>query len=183
MYPQTWASAQTGWAKLAPRQRPPDLSANKMGAFKERCFPVTMLRLRLASGNLNTPRRAFRRRHEGECSLTQRRWLLRSSLTRDHQRAEGCCAAFPKLTANGQPLDLTFTLDEAGLRDGDVVDAVVQLPKLASTSGVSAWRHEAVAWGLPNDGGDSSQAQEQLRDVQHIQAMVILLPFLNLGLL
>ena len=38
-----------------------------------------------------------------------------------------------KLTANGRQLDLKTTLSEAGLRDGDVVAAVVQLGKLAST--------------------------------------------------
>ena len=38
-----------------------------------------------------------------------------------------------KLTAKGQLLDLTATLSEAGLQDGDVVAAVVQLGKLAAT--------------------------------------------------
>ena len=41
-----------------------------------------------------------------------------------------------------------------------------------------------VAWGHPQFGADSSDVQEQLRNVRHIQATaVLLLPFLNLGLL
>ena len=38
-----------------------------------------------------------------------------------------------KLIAEGRQLDLTATLSEAGLRDGDVVTEVVQLGKLAAT--------------------------------------------------
>ena len=44
-----------------------------------------------------------------------------------------------KLTAKGRQLDLTATLGEAGLRDGDVVAAVVQLGQLAATSTAFAW--------------------------------------------
>ena len=40
---------------------------------------------------------------------------------------------FLKLFAKGQPLDLTATLSQAGLRDGDVVDAVVQPVQAATT--------------------------------------------------
>ena len=78
-----------------------------------------------------------------------------------------------KLIAKGQQLDLTGTLSEAGLRDGDVVDVVVNLGKLASTRKAFAWHGqggEVVAWGDPEYGGDSSQVQEQVRKVQHIQA-------------
>ena len=42
-----------------------------------------------------------------------------------------------KLTAKGQQLDLTVTLSEAGLRDGDMVTAVAQLGKVAATG--QAW--------------------------------------------
>ena len=76
------------------------------------------------------------------------------------------------LIAKGQQLDLTATLDDAGLRDVDVVDAVVNLGKLAATDYAFAWhghRGEVVTWGDPHSGGDSSQVQEQLRSVQHIQ--------------
>ena len=65
-------------------------------------------------------------------------------------------------------------LHESGLRDGDVVSAVLQLGKLAATRGAFAWHGhggEVVSWGRRSSiGGDSSQVQEQLRSVQHIQA-------------
>ena len=66
---------------------------------------------------------------------------------------------FLKLIAEGRQLDLTT--------------AVVQLGKLAGTSKAFAWHGhggEVVTWGDPRCGGDSSQVQEQLRNVQHIQA-------------
>ena len=114
-----------------------------------------------------------------------------------------------KITAKGRQLDLAATLSQVGLRDGDVVDAVVQLPKLAATWKTFAWHGhggDIVTWGHPRHGGDSSQVQEQLRNVLHIQATayafaailesgavvtwgaskqlaVPLLPFLNPGLL
>ena len=44
-----------------------------------------------------------------------------------------------RLTAKGRQLDLTATLSTAGLRDGDVVTAVVQLGKLAATHHSFAW--------------------------------------------
>ena len=78
-----------------------------------------------------------------------------------------------KLTAKGHQLDLTATLSEAGLREGDVVTAVVQRGKLAATIRAFAWHShggEVVTWGDPGYGGDSSQVQEQLRSIQHIQA-------------
>ena len=83
-----------------------------------------------------------------------------------------------KLIAEGRQLDLTATLREVGLQDGDVVAAVVQLGQLAATGKAFAWHGhggEVVTWGDPEEGGDSSQVQEQLRSVQAA--------FLNLGLL
>ncbi|CAJ1415181.1 unnamed protein product [Effrenium voratum] len=77
--------------------------------------------------------------------------------------AQKCLRRRLKLTAKGLQLDLTATVSEAGLRDGDVVDAVVQLGKLASTSRAFAWHDhggEVVTWGQPDWGGDSSQVQE-----------------------
>ena len=44
-----------------------------------------------------------------------------------------------KLTAKGRPLDLRAALSQAGLRDGDVVTAVVQRGELAATDRTSAW--------------------------------------------
>ncbi|CAJ1342428.1 unnamed protein product, partial [Effrenium voratum] len=78
-----------------------------------------------------------------------------------------------KLIAKGQQLDLTATLSEVGLQDGDVVAAVVQLGQLAATGKAFAWHGhggEVLSWGHPECGGDSSQVQEQLRNVQHVQA-------------
>ena len=76
-----------------------------------------------------------------------------------------------KLTAKGQQLDLTATLNEAGLRDGDLVTAVVQLGKLCAATSKAFALHdhgdEVVTWGDPGYGGDSRQVQEQLRNVQH----------------
>ena len=82
------------------------------------------------------------------------------------------------LAAKGQQLDFTATVSEAGLRDGDVVAAVAQLGKLAATERAFAWHghgSELLTWEDRRFGGDSSQVQEHLT--------VLLLPFLNLGLL
>ena len=78
-----------------------------------------------------------------------------------------------RLTAKGRQLDLTATLSEAELRDGEVVTAVVELGKLAATHQAFALNghgSEVVTWGRAEWGGDSSQVQEQLKNVQHIQA-------------
>ena len=94
-----------------------------------------------------------------------------------------------RLTAKGRQLDLTATLSEAELRDGEVVTAAVELGKLAATHQVQSGaetaarcksRHTSncpctlesgavVTWGDPEFGGDSSQVHEQLRNVQCIQ--------------
>ena len=101
--------------------------------------------------------------------------LHRSLSGNARQQADGCStAAFQrrlKLTAKGRQLDFRATLSEAGLRDGDVVDAIVQLGKLAGTwqaFAVHGRGGEVVSWG--KHVGDSSQVQEQLRNVQHIQS-------------
>ncbi|CAJ1412896.1 unnamed protein product [Effrenium voratum] len=77
-----------------------------------------------------------------------------------------------KLTAKGRQLELTATLGEAGLQDGDVVAAVVQLGKVTTTDKAFALHghgEAVVTWGHPDYGGDSSQVREQLKNVQHIQ--------------
>ena len=66
-----------------------------------------------------------------------------------------------KLIAEGRQLDLTATLREVGLEDGDVVAAVVQLGQLAATGKAFAWH---------GHGGEVVKVQEQLRSVQQIQA-------------
>ena len=59
------------------------------------------------------------------------------------------------------------------MRDGDSVTAVVQLGKLAATGSAFTWHGfqvEVVTWGDPKYCRDSSQVQERLRNVPHIQA-------------
>ena len=78
-----------------------------------------------------------------------------------------------KLIAKGEQLDLAATVSEAGLGAGDMVAAVAQIGQLAATSVAFAWHGhgcECVTWGVADSGGDSSQVQEQLRNVQHIQS-------------
>ena len=58
-----------------------------------------------------------------------------------------------KLIAKGRQLDLTATLSEAGLQDGDVVLAIVQLGKLAASHKAFALcghGPEIVTWGGPD---------------------------------
>ena len=90
-----------------------------------------------------------------------------------------------KLTAKGRQLELTATLGEAGLQDGDVVAAVVQLGKVTTTDKAFALHghgEAVVTWGHPDYGGDSSQVREQLKNVQHIQATRCLLGKINIAL-
>ena len=96
---------------------------------------VSQTRIRVVFGNLNSPRRAFRRRNEGGCLLAQRKWLLPFSLTRDaHQELKAAaqqhcqCRLKHILIANGRQLDLTATLSEAGLREGDSCSLANWLP-------------------------------------------------------
>ncbi|CAJ1457415.1 unnamed protein product [Effrenium voratum] len=79
---------------------------------------------------------------------------------------------FLRLIFGGRPLELWDTLSEAGLRNGDRVDAVALPVRLASTGTSFALHVEggaALAWGEPDHGGDSSQVRELAR-VQQIQA-------------
>ena len=78
-----------------------------------------------------------------------------------------------KLIADGRQLDLTATLSEVGLQDGDVVAAVLQLGQLAGAGKAFAWHGhggEVVTWGNPQRGAESSQVQKQLKTVKRIQA-------------
>ena len=77
------------------------------------------------------------------------------------------------VSAEGRILsDSSQTLDAAGLQDGDQLTAVAGQPKLAATREVFAFYHAdaVVTWGHPQHGCDSSAVQDQLRNVQHIQA-------------
>ncbi len=67
------------------------------------------------------------------------------------------------------------TLEEAEMKDGECLTALVLQPQLAATKTAFAlWcRHGdsvAVTWGNPHCGGDSSTVRDQLRDVQQIHA-------------
>ena len=78
-----------------------------------------------------------------------------------------------RLTAKGRQLDLTATLSEAGLQDGDMVTAVVQLGEVAAAHKVFAWHGhgaEVVTWGKRGLCRDGAPAQRLLNSVRHIKA-------------
>ena len=80
---------------------------------------------------------------------------------------------FLRLAFAGQQLDPSSTLHEAGVRDGDGIDAIVLPVKIASTERAFALfvtGGSALTWGYPGYGGDSSQVREKLARVQQIQA-------------
>ena len=76
-----------------------------------------------------------------------------------------------RLAFAGRRLDDASTLSEVGVRDGDHIDAVVQLVSLASTEKAFVLHSggAVVTWGDPAAGGDSSQVQAQLARVQQVQ--------------
>ena len=66
-------------------------------------------------------------------------------------------------------------LQAAGLQDGDTITAVRVEPKAATERAFALWCPECHgielrAYGHRDDGGDSSGVQDQLRNVQQIQA-------------
>eukprot|EP00435_Cladocopium_sp_Y103_P051732 s119_g16.t1 len=70
--------------------------------------------------------------------------------------------------------DMDSSLEASGIQDGDLITAVAQLPKLVAARRAFAMRcpggDKIVAWGDSNYGGDSSEVQRQLRNVQQVQA-------------
>ena len=65
-----------------------------------------------------------------------------------------------KLIAEGRQLDLTATLREVGLEDGDVVAAVVQLGQLAATGKAFAWHGhggEVATWRRQQPGARAAE--------------------------
>ena len=66
------------------------------------------------------------------------------------------------------------TLEEAEIKDGECLTALVLKPQLAATEHAYAlWCHgdsTTVTWGDADCGGDSSAVQDQLRGVQQMQA-------------
>ena len=80
---------------------------------------------------------------------------------------------FLTLLFKGRQLDASSSLSEAGVGDGDSIDAVVQPVKLAFTANSLAIYVPggiALTWGDSETGGDSSTVREQLVRVQQIQA-------------
>eukprot|EP00434_Breviolum_minutum_P016424 symbB.v1.2.014477.t1/scaffold1055.1/size140776/19 len=71
-------------------------------------------------------------------------------------------------------LRLIDPIEEAEIKDGECLNALVLQPQLAATqSAFALWCHgdnAVVTWGNARCGGDSSSVQDQLRGVQQIQA-------------
>ena len=89
---------------------------------------------------------------------------------------KSCEQGFLRLvTAEGHVLaDPNQSLQAAGLQGGDHLTAIVQQAKMAATRRAFAmWCYggdRIVTWGDRNSGGDSSEVQDQLRNVKQIQA-------------
>ena len=67
-----------------------------------------------------------------------------------------------KLTWKGQQLNLTATVSKAGLANGDVLTAVVQLCKLAATGTAFALHghgSSVVTWGRPEFGETAARCE------------------------
>ena len=84
------------------------------------------------------------------------------------------------VTAEGHVLaDPNQSLQGAGLQEGDHLTAIVQQAKMAATEEAFAmWccgsgGDRIVTWGRPDRGGDSSAVQDQLRNVQQVQATYV----------
>ena len=77
------------------------------------------------------------------------------------------------IDAAGQTLSRASTIREAGLQDGDSLNAVARWPEIASTAPAFALRRadgSVVTWGHKDGGGDSSKVQDQLHNVQEIRS-------------
>ena len=70
--------------------------------------------------------------------------------------------------------DPAQSLEDAGLKDGDQLTAIVGQANLASTdTAFASWccgGDGVVTWGNSHSGGHSSAVQDQLRSVQQVQA-------------
>ena len=78
------------------------------------------------------------------------------------------------VAADHRALDPAVSLQAAGLEDGDHLTAIAVEAKLAATDAAFAFYcsggDRVVTWGRPDDGGDSSEVQDQLEGVQQLQA-------------
>eukprot|EP00435_Cladocopium_sp_Y103_P015127 s596_g3.t1 len=81
-------------------------------------------------------------------------------------------ARFPEVCCPWHLLDLTEPVQLSGLRGGDSIIAVAQLPEIAAVRyAFSLWcvgGGSIVTWGDPDSGGDSSRVQAQLKNVRQI---------------
>ena len=89
--------------------------------------------------------------------------------------------------ASGSLLDGDATLEASGLRTGDCLILQISEVQISSTQTTSfaaiLGDGSVVTWGYMRFGGDSSAVEEQLKNVQHIQALVELSPLsLAMGL-
>ena len=77
------------------------------------------------------------------------------------------------MAADHSVLDPTKSLQDAGLEDGDHLTAIAVEAKVAATARAFALfcpgGDRVVTWGYPDDGGDSSEVQDRLRSVWHIE--------------
>lgn len=77
---------------------------------------------------------------------------------------------------NGSFLDLTASIDDSGLKDGDTINVIVQQPKIAATTGAFAlWAvgsNRVVTWGRQDLGGDSSRVADRFHGHGGVQDMV-----------
>eukprot|EP00435_Cladocopium_sp_Y103_P060394 s390_g22.t1 len=78
------------------------------------------------------------------------------------------------IAPDGCMLDPRASVEDCGLRDGDVVSAVASEPRLGATYGAFAlWCSgcgKVVTWGHRPSGGDSEKVQDLLENVEQIQA-------------
>ena len=79
------------------------------------------------------------------------------------------------VTAKNRVLvDFEQTLEEAEIKDGECLTALVLQPQVAATASAFAlWCHgdsAVVTWGNASCGGDSTAVRDQLKGVQQIQA-------------
>ena len=108
----------------------------------------------------------------GRCETVS---VLQSSTIADLKTAaqQSFGQRFLRLAApDGRLFDPKDSLRLSGFQDGDSLAVVAQQPKVAATGGAFAlWCvgvDRIVTWGFPHFGGESSQVQEQLSNVQQI---------------
>ena len=77
------------------------------------------------------------------------------------------------ISASGARLLESATLTQAGIRENEVITAIIQDVSVAATRDAFAAiraNGTVVTWGCPDSGGDCSAVKNQLQNVQRIQA-------------